>query len=161
MPLPLYNLNRQLYRSLSIFPNRMNRSIIVVAGVLERDGLLLIGQRLKGDRHGLKWEFPGGKVEPGETPKDALKRELREELGIEASIGPEIARYEQCVTGRPPLVLLFHRVESFEGEPEPRTFQQILWEKPEALTGYDFLDGDLDFIRRLARGRLRLSNTGG
>lgn len=138
----------------------MTRSVIVVAGVLERDGRLLIGQRMKGDRHGLKWEFPGGKVEPGETPKDALRRELREELGIEAEIGPEIARYEQCVTGRPPLVLLFHRVDSFEGEPQPQTFQQILWERPEALPDYDFLDGDLDFIRRLARGRVRLAGRG-
>lgn len=135
----------------------MTRSVIVVAGVLERDGRLLIGQRLAKDRHGLKWEFPGGKVEPGETPKDALRRELREELGIEAEIGPEIARYEQCVTGRPALVLLFHRVEGFQGEPQPRTFQQILWERPEALPGYDFLDGDLDLIRRLASGRLRLT----
>ncbi len=132
----------------------MARSVIVVAGVLEREGRFLIGQRMAGDRHALKWEFPGGKVEPGESPKEALRRELREELGIEARIGPEIARYEQVVTGRPPLVLLFHRVESFEGEPEPRTFQQIAWERPEALAGYDFLDGDLDFIRRLARGSL-------
>ncbi len=132
----------------------MARSIIVVAGVLEREGRFLIGQRMAGDRHALKWEFPGGKVEPGESPKEALRRELREELGIEARIGPEIARYEQVVTGRPPLVLLFHHVESFEGEPEPRTFQQIAWERPEALAGYDFLDGDLDFIRRLARGSL-------
>ena len=138
----------------------MARSVIVVAGVLEREGRFLIGQRMEGDRHALKWEFPGGKVEPGETPKDALKRELREELGIEARIGPEIARYEQVVSGRPPLILLFHRVESFEGEPEPRTFQRIAWERPEALPGYDFLDGDLDIIRRLARGRLPLSGSG-
>ncbi len=139
----------------------MTRSVIVVAGVLEREGRLLIGQRQKRDRHGLKWEFPGGKVEPGETPKDALRRELREELGIEAEIGPEIARYEQCVAGRPALVLLFHRVESYKGEPQPRTFQQILWERPEALPGYDFLDGDLDFIRRLARGQVRLAGRRG
>lgn len=138
----------------------MSRSILVVAGVLEREGRLLIGQRLKGDRHGLKWEFPGGKVEPGETPKEALRRELREELGIEAEIGSEIARYEQCVTRRQPLVLLFYRVESFEGEPQARTFQQIAWERPEALPGYDFLDGDLDFIRRLARGRVPLGGGG-
>ncbi len=57
-------------------------------------------------------------------------------------------------------MLLFHRVESFEGEPQPQTFQQILWELPEALPDYDFLDGDLDFIRRLARGRVRLAGRG-
>lgn len=134
----------------------MARSVIVVAAVLQRDGRYLIGQRMAGDRHALKWEFPGGKVEAGETPKEALRRELREELGIEARVGPEIARYEQCASGRPPLVLLFHSVESFEGEPQPRTFEQIVWERAEALPDYDFLDGDLDFIRRLARGRVRM-----
>lgn len=138
----------------------MARSILVVAGVLERGGRFLIGQRLATDRHALKWEFPGGKVEPGESPKEALRRELREELGIEAEIGPEIARYEQQVSGRPPLVLLFHLVERFEGEPQPRTFQQIAWERPEELLRYDFLDGDIDFIRRLARRRLPLIGRG-
>jgi mutator protein MutT len=59
----------------------------VVAAVIERAGLILIGQRKPRGRHALKWEFPGGKVEPGEGSRDALVRELREELGIEARIG--------------------------------------------------------------------------
>ncbi len=130
--------------------------MIVVAGILQRDGKFLIGQRMARDRHGLKWEFPGGKVELGETPKQALRRELREELGVDAVIGPEVARYEHTAPGRPPLILLFHKVDSFEGEPEPKTFEQILWELPDSLPHYDFLDGDLDFIRRIARGRVRL-----
>ena len=133
----------------------MNRTLIVVAGVLQRDGKLLIGQRMASDRHGLKWEFPGGKVEQGETPKQALARELREELAIEAVIGPEIARYEQATRRRSPLLLLFHSVESYAGEPMGITFEQIRWEDPAKLPEYDFLDGDLDFIRRLAQGRLR------
>lgn len=139
------------------FPIRllMNRTLIVVAGVLHRDGLLLIGQRMSGDRHALKWEFPGGKVEAGETPKQALARELREELGIEAVVGQEIARYEQATRRRSPLLLLFHAVDSFVGEPRGVTFEQIRWELPAKLPEYDFLDGDLDFIRRLAQGRLR------
>jgi len=130
--------------------------MIVVAGILQRDGKLLIGQRMARDRHGLKWEFPGGKVEVGETPKEALQRELREELGVEAIIGPEVARYEHATPGRAPLILLFHKVDAFEGEPQPKTFEQILWEMPHALPTYDFLDGDLDFVRRIARGRVRL-----
>ena len=62
---------------------------MVVAAVIQRDRQVLIGQRRASDRHALKWEFPGGKVELHESPRDALKRELREELGIEAEIGPE------------------------------------------------------------------------
>lgn len=133
----------------------MVRTMIVVAGVLQQDGKLLIGQRMAKDRHGLKWEFPGGKVEVGETPKQALRRELQEELGIEAVIGPEIARYEHSAQGRPPLILLFHKVDTYTGEPQPKTFEQILWETPSVLPDYDFLDGDLDFVRRIARGRIR------
>ncbi|MBI4890091.1 MAG: (deoxy)nucleoside triphosphate pyrophosphohydrolase [Acidobacteria bacterium] len=134
----------------------MARTMIVVAGVLQRDGKVLIGQRMAQDRHGLKWEFPGGKVEAGETPKQALKRELQEELGVDAEVGPEIARYEHTAAGRSPLILLFHRVEAFCGEPGPVTFEQIRWEDPQALPQYDFLDGDLDFIRRIARGQVHL-----
>jgi 8-oxo-dGTP diphosphatase len=132
------------------------RTLIVVAGVLVRDRQLLIGQRMASDRHGLKWEFPGGKVEQGETPKEALARELREELDVEAVIGAEIARYEQATRRRSPLLLLFHRIESFTPEPRGVTFEQIRWEDPARLVEYDFLDGDLDFVRRLAQGRLRL-----
>jgi 8-oxo-dGTP diphosphatase len=132
----------------------MNRKTLVVAGVLTRNGKVLIGQRQVGDRHALKWEFPGGKVESRETPRAALRRELQEELGIEALVGPELARYEQSTGGRAPLVLLFFRVDDFSGEPQAAAFEQILWEEPRELPKYDFLDGDLDFVRRLARGAI-------
>lgn len=131
----------------------MNRSrFIVVAAVLERDGQLLIGQRRTGDRHGLKWEFPGGKVEPGEAPKEALARELREELGIEARIDEEIVRYEYQYPQRRPILLIFHRVREWAGELDALQFEQIKWEAPRRLPTYDFLDGDIDFVKRLARG---------
>ncbi len=136
----------------------MPRTTIVVAGILRRDGKFLIGQRQAKDRHGLKWEFPGGKVERGESPRQALKRELREELGIEATVGREIARYEHSSAGRPPLTLLFLAVEAFDGEPRSQAFEQIRWEDPGALTDYDFLDGDYDFVRRLSQGRVRLAD---
>lgn len=126
-------------------------SLLVVAAVIERDEKVLIGQRRATDRHALKWEFPGGKVEANESPKEALRRELREELGIEAQIGPEIVRYEFAYPKRAPILLIFHKVTDFEGEMRCEAFAQIRWEDRERLPQYDFLDGDYDFVRRLAR----------
>ena len=69
----------------------------VVAAVIERDGRILIGQRPPNKQHPLKWEFPGGKLETGEDPRDGLARELTEELDIRPEIGPEIARDRKSV----------------------------------------------------------------
>lgn len=100
----------------------------------------------------MRWEFPGGKVEPRESPRAALARELREELAVRAVIGPEIARYEYTYPARPSILLLFYRVSELEGEPLNVVFEQIRWEEPARLSSYDFLEGDLPFLRRLARG---------
>jgi 8-oxo-dGTP diphosphatase len=137
----------------SSIPARDRPPITVVAGLISReDGQVLIGQRSKGEWHQFKWEFPGGKMEAAETPRQALERELREELAIEAVIGPEITRYEFSYPGRPPIHLIFFRVEQFSGEPRNLVFHEIRWEHPSRFPDYDFLDGDLDFVRRLARG---------
>jgi mutator protein MutT len=120
----------------------------VVAAVIERDGLILIGQRKSSGRHPLKWEFPGGKVEPGEDPHTALARELREELGIEAEIGQQVDAYDVRYSSGPPLRLVFLRVNAFSGDPRNLDFEQILWVDPSHLADYDFLEGDLPFIAR-------------
>ena len=134
----------------------MSRPVIkVVAAVLQRDGHILIGQRRKSDSHGLKWEFPGGKVERGESPVAALSRELEEELGIQARIGPEIVRYSHQYPKRATILLIFFSVTEFSGEPQSLAFERIVWERPEKLPQYDFLDGDVDFVRRLAAGEFR------
>ena len=125
---------------------------IVVAAVMERNGLVLACQRRRGDRHELKWEFPGGKVEPGEAPRDALARELREELSVEAEIGDELARYQFTYPRKAPIELIFYRVTTFKGEPANQIFEQIQWDTPARMPSYDFLEGDVDFIRRLAQG---------
>ena len=127
----------------------------VVAGVIEREGMILVGQRRAGDRFQFKWEFPGGKVEPDEDPKVALARELREELGIEAVIGEELARYEHQYPGKTAILLMFFRVHQFTGEPANNVFESIRWEARPRLPEYDFLDGDVDFVRRLAKGLFR------
>jgi 8-oxo-dGTP diphosphatase len=122
----------------------------VVAAVIHRDGQILIGQRPTGKQHPLKWEFPGGKVEPGEDPRDALARELREELDINPEIGPEIARYPYQYPARPPILLIFFKVDRFYGEPRNLVFERIAWVAPRDLPSYDFLDGDVEFVRTLA-----------
>jgi len=128
----------------------------VVAAVIERNGpdgkMILIGQRLPGGRHPGKWEFPGGKVEPGEEPRAALARELREELGIEAQIGGEIERYDFRYGEGAPLRLIFFRVSEFTGEVINLDFAQIVWALSDKLTDYDFLAGDVEFVKRLAGG---------
>jgi len=123
--------------------------LTVVAGVIRRDGRILICQRRRGSRHAFKWEFPGGKVEPGETPVRGLERELEEELGIRATVGREMARYEYEYTGRPPILLVFHEVTEFAGEPENKIFEQMIWEEPQRLASYDFLEADVRFLREL------------
>jgi 8-oxo-dGTP diphosphatase len=128
--------------------------MLVVAGLIYHEGLYLVGQRKKNDKHGLKWEFPGGKVEHGEEPRQALVRELREELAIEALLGEEAIRYEYTYGGRPPLTLIFYRVSSYSGVPQSREFEQIRWVEAGAMPGMDFLDGDADFVRKLARGEI-------
>ena len=132
----------------------------VVAGVIEREGKILVGQRRAGDRFQYKWEFPGGKVEPDEDPKQALARELHEELGIEAVIGEEFARYEHLDPCKTPMLLMFYRVSAFTGEPANHVFESIRWEERQKLPEYDFLDGDVDFVRRLALGLYRAAAGG-
>jgi 8-oxo-dGTP diphosphatase len=123
--------------------------IQVAAAVIERDGRILIGQRKRGSRHSLKWEFPGGKLEPGETPRAALERELREELAIQAVIGEELDSYDVQYPGVPLTRLFFFRVTEFSGEPQNLDFEQIVWERRGLLSTYDFLEGDIAFVRKL------------
>jgi 8-oxo-dGTP diphosphatase len=124
----------------------------VSAGVIIRNAQVLVGQRRRGDRHALKWEFPGGKVEHGESPQQALVRELAEELQIDARVGLELARYEHDYPSGSRVHLLFFAVNEFAGEPKARVFEQIRWIPTAELPTVDFLEGDLDFVRRLARG---------
>lgn len=126
----------------------------MVAAVIERSGpegrLILIGQRKPGGRHALKWEFPGGKVEPGEEPRAALARELREELAIDAVIGPMIEAYDFCYRPETLTRLTFFRVTEYSGEITNLDFSALAWERLENLPAYDFLAGDVEFVKRLA-----------
>jgi len=122
----------------------------VVAAVIEREGRILIAQRKPDGFHPLKWEFPGGKVEPGETPEQAALREIDEELAIQARIHSEIMRYEYQYPGRAPILLIFYRIAEFTGDPRNLQFAEIRWESPERLREYDFLEGDRQFLERFS-----------
>ena len=124
----------------------------VVAGVIERaGGGILIAQRRAGSAHALKWEFPGGKVDTGETPEAALARELQEELAIQAVVGREVLRYEYSYAGQPPILLIFFEVTNFSGEPRNRVFERIAWAGRRELSSYDFLAGDAEVVRQLGK----------
>jgi len=129
----------------------MNAPVTVVAAILEREGRILICQRRRGDRFELKWEFPGGKMKPGETPQQALVRELGEELNVSAQIGEEIyrAHHRYPEMDRDLELLFFAAVLG----PEPITnlaFEQILWAEPKQLPRFDFLPADRELVARLA-----------
>jgi 8-oxo-dGTP diphosphatase len=126
----------------------------VVAAVIERNGKLLVCQRTRHQTMPLKWEFPGGKIEEGEQPRDALRRELEEELGIHAKIGHEIARVQHTYPNGAAVELRFFIVREYEGEIENRIFRDLQWSAPEALPSYDFLEADASLVKDLAAGIL-------
>ncbi len=123
----------------------------VVAAIIRRGGRILICRRTAAQAHPLKWEFPGGKVEEGESPPQALIRELREELAIDARIGGETERYEYSYPGKSAILLIFHAVSDFDGEPRNCVFEEIRWVAPSESTGFDFLEGDIGLVKRLAK----------
>jgi 8-oxo-dGTP diphosphatase len=125
----------------------------VVAGIIERQGRFLICRRKPEQSHPLKWEFPGGKVEPGETPEQALARELEEELGIVGAAGQVIMRYQHTYPGRDTITLIFFRVREFGGEPRNVIFHEMRWEPPAKLAEFDFVEGDAQFIRDSSKWR--------
>ena len=125
--------------------------IPVAAGILTRGDHILICQRHHSDRYGLQWEFPGGKIRDGESPQLALRRELEEELAIEAEIGPEVFRLRHHYPDRY-VEVSFFRVDSFRREPANRVFEAIAWARPSQLPGYDFLEADRELVKRLAHG---------
>ncbi len=111
-----------------------------------KDGRILICRRRADQPHGLKWEFPGGKVELGESPEKALRRELSEELGIDSAPPAELTRYTFAYPGKNPILLIFLLVTAWQGEVENRIFETMMWETPGRLREYDFLEGDLPFL---------------
>ena len=123
--------------------------IVVVAGVVLRGGRVMLCRRRPAGHDPSKWEFPGGKVEPGEGPERALERELREELHIETRTG-RIYDVRHRIDGARELLLLFYFAELTDGEPEPVECSAVEWVEPERLTDYDLAPSDALVAARLA-----------
>ena len=115
---------------------------------------VFICQRRPDQPMALKWEFPGGKVEPGETAVQALARELSEELGIVATIGPHVTTVRHTYRNGGAIEIEFFAVKEFQGDLDNRIFHQMLWSPVQRLPEYDFLAADLTLIRDLADGKL-------
>src|SRR5579872_643222 len=127
---------------------------LVAAALILQDGKLLICQRTRHQPMPLKWEFPGGKIEEGEQPRDAMRRELEEELGINAVVGDEVARFRHQYPNGSAVELRFYDIQKYSGEIENRIFKEIRWAKPAELPSYDFLEADLKLVQDLATGKL-------
>ena len=126
----------------------------VVAALIIQEGKLLVCQRTRHQTMPLKWEFPGGKIEEREQPRDALRRELEEELGILATIGDELARIQHEYPNRNKVELRFFVVRQYQGEIENRIFRDVRWADPKDLPKFDFLEADLTLVSDLAAGKL-------
>ncbi len=126
----------------------------VVAALIVKDGAILVCQRTRHQPMPLKWEFPGGKIEDGEQPRDALHRELDEELGIDAKVGDEVARIQHDYKNGGSVELRFFLVQEFRGELENRIFRDVRWAKRAELPGYDFLEADRELVQDLAAGKI-------
>jgi 8-oxo-dGTP diphosphatase len=126
----------------------------VVAALIVKENTILICQRTEGQAMPLKWEFPGGKVEPDEDLKDALHRELDEELGIDAEIGAHVAAIQHTYRGGNALELHFYRVDHFKGELQNRIFRDIRWVDRKDLPTFDFLQADTGLVKDLSTGKL-------
>jgi iron complex transport system substrate-binding protein len=126
----------------------------VAAGLILRASEVLICQRRAGTALALKWEFPGGKIEAGESAEEALRRELDEELGIAAEVGARIAHVRHNYRNGGAVDLQFFAIHRYEGELVNRIFEDMRWSPLKDLPGYDFLPADRDLVRDLAAGRL-------
>ena len=128
--------------------------IRVVAGIIEQNGRVLICQRPASGTFGGKWEFPGGKMRPSETPREALERELREELDVPSAIGELAATARHRYAEMTDAVQVFFLRAELQWAPRNVASERMVWARRGELRRYDFLAADLGVIAALVRGEI-------
>jgi 8-oxo-dGTP diphosphatase len=131
---------------------RRSPLVKVTAAVIEKNGRIMIARRRKGEGHGGSWEFPGGKLEPGETPEEGLKRELAEEFGVKTSIGDFIGSFPYQ-SARISLELLVFRAVVLGGNIHLKEHEEVRWVLPEEMREASFSEPDRPAVRRLKSTR--------
>ncbi|HEY5672972.1 MAG TPA: (deoxy)nucleoside triphosphate pyrophosphohydrolase [Malonomonas sp.] len=122
--------------------------LAVCAAVIEQQGKILLTQRLADKPHGGLWEFPGGKIEPGESPHQSLRREIREELAIEISVGPVVeSAYHHYDWGN--VLILAYRCRWLSGTIQQLEVADHHWVAPEQLGRYQILPADLPIVAKI------------
>lgn len=126
----------------------MKRIDVAVGILIDQHGRCLVGQRLVQDQYYAKWEFPGGKLENGETSEEALVREFEEELGIQVEQSEHFVTIEHNYPDRK-VRLYVHLIPKYQGEPVGMEGQAIRWVNQEEFKGLDFLEGNKEITNRL------------
>ncbi|MFN8359540.1 MAG: (deoxy)nucleoside triphosphate pyrophosphohydrolase [Candidatus Kapaibacterium sp.] len=121
----------------------------VSVGIIRKDDTVMLCQRNATARYALQWEFPGGKIEKGESPEKALIRELEEELGISAVINCLILTEESVYPDGGKFLVHFYLIDEYSGTPRNKVFHTFEWVKPENLLDYNILEGNRDICRNL------------
>jgi 8-oxo-dGTP diphosphatase len=129
------------------------KPIMVVAGIIRRGDRILICQRRRSDAYALQWEFPGGKVKEGEELPAALRRELEEELAIQAEVGEEVFRLRHRYPDRY-VEVVFFAMASYCGRVRNQVFEAIRWAPRAKLPQYRFLEADRELVNRISKGEL-------
>jgi mutator protein MutT len=129
------------------------KSILVTAGIVADGDRILICQRHHSDAYGMQWEFPGGKVKESEELKASLRRELAEELMIEAEVGEEVFRVHHQYPDRY-VEVVFFAVRSFRGTVRNQVFEAVEWVRRAKLTEFDFLEADRELVHRISNGEI-------
>ena len=123
----------------------------VAVGIIMHENRVLLCQRKRTARYGLKWEFPGGKVEPNESIESCLRRELYEELTIDATIGALYHRQHYVYPDSGTFDVYYYMVESYTGEIQNRVFESFSWVSIKDLLQYDILEGNKDVVEKLVK----------